>query len=132
MNQNLEQTGIFAHGRVLRDKALEIVKKSDFGILFRHNKRYAKAGFSTKFAECMSLGVPMLCNAIGGCDSMIKNGHNGFLTKTSDMNEILEVLEQILSMPEESIVALKQQTRKFALEHFAPDSYIEQVKQLIS
>ena len=127
VDQNLAQTGIFAHGRLSRAETLEFVKKADFGILFRHDLRYAKAGFSTKFAECMSLGVPMICNAIGGCDTMILHGKTGFLTDSCEVEELKNLLLKILEMPRDEILSMKKDAYEFAKEHFKGENYFEEL-----
>lgn len=123
--------GVFAHGRLAHEATVEVVKKADFGILFRRDLRYAKAGFSTKLAECMSLGVPMICNRIGGCDLSVTHGENGFLTDTYTTDEISTLLEHIVEMPLEEICRMKQKAYGYALAHFRVDDYQEILKKMM-
>ena len=64
---------------------LKIVKESDFSVLLRQNKRYAKAGVSTKFCEAMKLGVVGLCAQVNGTDLFVKNMTNGILIKDNSV-----------------------------------------------
>lgn len=125
IDHDLESIGIFAHGRLSRAETLDFVRNADFGILFRHEKRYAKAGFSTKFAECMSLGVPMLCNPIGGCDSMIVHGENGFLTNGCEAKDLDLALQEIAAMSSDEILTMKKNAYAFAQVHFKNENYFE-------
>ena len=50
---DLDKFGIFVHGRKSHEDVLKIVKETDSSVLLRQNKRYAKAGVSTKFCEAM-------------------------------------------------------------------------------
>ena len=131
IEKNLKVTGVVAHGRLSHDDTVEIVKKADFGILFRHDKRYAKAGFSTKLAECMSLGVPMICNFVGGCDLCISSYENGVLTQTSDTEEIINVLEKICALTEDELVLMKQRAHDYALKVFSKENYYDAVKTMM-
>lgn len=81
---NPVQYGINCHGRLSHENTLSIVKKADFSVLMRENKRYAKAGVSTKFVEAMSLAVPSICTAVGGTDAFVSDGVDGFLIKDTD------------------------------------------------
>lgn len=49
-------------GRVEHQKALQIVKQSDWSIIIRDNSRLVKAGFPTKLVESISCGTPVLAN----------------------------------------------------------------------
>lgn len=49
-------------GRVEHQKALQIVKQSDWTIILRENSRLVKAGFPTKLVESISCGTPVLAN----------------------------------------------------------------------
>lgn len=50
-------------GRVEHQKALQIVKQSDWTIILRENSRLVKAGFPTKLVESISCGTPVLANS---------------------------------------------------------------------
>ena len=131
VDKNLIDTGIVAHGRLSHDDTVEIVRKADFGILFRHDKRYAKAGFSTKLVECMSVGVPMICNKIGGCDLCIEHLVNGVLTETAEADELLRMLEDLTSMNIDEILTLKENAYECAIENFDNTKYTDVIKNMM-
>lgn len=125
-----EEQGIIAHGRLPREQALEIVKNADFSILFRKPLRYAKAGFATKLAECMSNGVAMVCNKIGGSDTVIEDGVNGFLTKTYEVEEIVKFLEKLIAMDKKEILNIRTSAHEYAFSNFDVDKNIEKIEKL--
>ena len=45
-NSYIKKFGIICHGKLSHDETLKIVAKSDFSVLLRENKLYAKAGVS--------------------------------------------------------------------------------------
>ncbi len=102
-----EQKGIVAYGRVPHEKSLEIVKIADFSVLFRENLRYAKAGFSTKLSESLSLGIPVLCNSVGGADEIIQDGQNGIKIDGYDTETIIDAINRIISLSDSEIDDLK-------------------------
>lgn len=127
---SLSDYGIKAYGRLSHEKTLEIVNKADFGVLFRHNLRYAKAGFSTKFAECMSLGVPMICNIVGGCDSLIVNGKDGILLEDFNKETLIDALKSIAILTDHQVLSMKNNAFNKAHSLFNADSYHEEFIQL--
>ena len=131
VDKNLKETGVVAHGRLSHEETLNVVKRADFGILFRHNKRYAKAGFSTKLAECMSVGVPMICNKIGGSDLCIEHMINGVLTETTRVDELVNVIEILMQMSKKELLVIKNNAYKYGLESFDIGMHECDVKKLI-
>lgn len=127
----LEKYGIIAYGRLSHNDTMQVVKRSDFGVLFRHNLRYAKAGFSTKFAECMSFGVPMICNCVGGCDSLIINGKDGILLEDFNKDRLLAILKSILALSDDHILSMKKSALYKAQKLFDSDSYDNEFKRLL-
>lgn len=131
LDQALEETGVITHGRLSREDTIDIVKKADFGVLFRHDMRYAKAGFSTKFAECMSVGVPMICNKIGGSDAVINNWENGIVTQTADSCVLKTLIERLCGMSNDEILRMKKSARSYAEKHFSGEKYISVLEKMI-
>lgn len=129
---HLEEFGLFLHGRLSHEKALQYLKKADFSILLRQNMRYAKAGVSTKFVEAMCYGVPSICTKTGGTDLFVENGENGFLIDTNSEDEILEILEHILQMSSEEILLMKRKAHECALKNFSIEMYVEKMSAFIT
>ena len=118
-----EKIGIIAYGRVPHEECVKVIEKADFSILFRENLRYAKAGFSTKLSESLSLGIPVLCNAVGGADEIIIDGFNGIKIEGCDSASIMKAIERILLLDEGSIDAMKQHATETAKQRFVGELY---------
>lgn len=125
---NPVQYGINCHGRLSHENTLSIVKKADFSVLMRENKRYAKAGVSTKFVEAMSLAVPSICTAVGGTDAFVSDGVDGFLIKDNSVYEILDKLKLIVNMDSSEILQMKLNALNKAKHVFSEDQYFEVTK----
>lgn len=111
--------GICFYGRLPHDKTIDIIKKADFSVLFRENLRYAKAGFSTKFSESMSLGVPVICNAVGGCDALISSMQNGIVVQEGTVETIRNCLLNLLEQPDTVLEKMKKGATQLAAECFS-------------
>lgn len=129
--EELEKYGIYVYGRLEHKEVLKKVQQADFSVLFRQNKRYAKAGVSTKFCEAMVLGVPSICTQVNGTDSFITNGKNGFLIKENTKEAIINILIDILKLNNEQILKMKKNAYEFAEQNFLIDNYLEKINQFL-
>ena len=127
----LEKYGIYVHGKLEHERVLKMVQQADFSVLFRQNKRYAKAGVSTKFCEAMALGVPSICTQVNGTDRFIINGKNGFLIKENTKEAIINILIDILKLNNEQILKMKKNAYEFAEQNFLIDNYLEKINQFL-
>lgn len=120
--------GIFAHGRLSHKQTIEIVKRADFGVLLRREERYAKAGFSTKFSECMSNGVAMICNSVGGADLFVSNLEDGVIIESVTENLLVKRLTSILEMDSKEIIGVRKKAYSKSKKIFERKAYIEKMK----
>ena len=125
---NPTQYGINCYGRLSHENTLSIVRKADFSVLMRENKRYAKAGVSTKFVEAMSLAVPSICTAVGGTDVFVSDGVDGFLIKDNSVHEVLDKLVQIVNMDSSKILQMKLNALNTAKHLFSEEQYYKAAK----
>jgi glycosyltransferase involved in cell wall biosynthesis len=75
------------HGRIDSDRVKKLYLQASFSVFFREKKRYALAGFPTKFIESVCFSVPVITNPIGD----IVNFSNGvaILLKPEDLEKNL-------------------------------------------
>ena len=120
----LQGNGIAAHGVLSHDQTIEILKKADFTTLFRENLRYAKAGFSTKFAESLSLGVPVICNAVGGADQLLVGSSAGILLPDGSCETILHTFQSILEYDDDFYKRSFCTAEELARKSFSYEAYL--------
>lgn len=113
------------YGRRDHIEVIRMLRSADFGILFRRPERYARAGFSTKFAECMSNGVPMLCNAVGGADLVLDNGRDGVVIPDCSRESMDEALRITCNMNDSDLENMKHAACAKAQRLFSQQSYVE-------
>lgn len=63
-NDTLDKICVFL-GRISMSEVGVLYRKTNYCVFFRENKRYAIAGFPSKYVEALSNGVPMITNGIG-------------------------------------------------------------------
>ena len=119
------------HGRLSHEQVVSMLTQADFGVLIRQPARYSRAGFSTKFVECMSHGIPMLCNEVGGADSIINRGIDGLVAKDASIEELGSSILEACQLSDESLLNMKKSAFKKAIKLFYIDKYIDSFREFI-
>lgn len=124
-------SGIFFHGRLQHERAVAVVQNSDLSVLFRRPQRYAKAGFSTKFAESMLYGTPVICNRVGGADSVLNNWVDGIVIADTSNETLTTVLDQVVGMSRSDLDQMKAAAQRSAYQLFDVENYMESFDRYI-
>ncbi len=124
--------GVKAHGFKARSEIIEQVSQSDFSILFRYPLRYAKAGYSTKMAESLSLGTPILCNKVGGSDLDIIDGVTGFVIENYEEDTLLSIFDKLNSLSKDYLQTMRAECIKFSTKRYSAIQYAERLNEFIS
>ncbi len=120
------------HGRLPHEDVIAMLRKADFGILFRRPEIYARAGFSTKFAECMSNGVPMLCNTVGGADLVLSPGIDGLVVPDLEPASLAAGIKAACDMDDDALLAMKRAALSKAKQLFQPENYMEDLTDFLA
>lgn len=75
--ERIDNAVIF-RGRIPHTEVIKELKSCHFSMFYREVTRVTTAGFSTKFAESISAGVPVLTNHTGDLKDYLIEGENGF------------------------------------------------------
>lgn len=111
--------------RMLHEEALEIIKSADFSILFRREDLYARAGFSTKLAESMCCATPVICNRVGGADSVIDSWVDGIILEEITDRTLREALERIELMSVDELRSMQRKASRKASKVFDLSNYVQ-------
>ena len=115
--------GVYAHGRVSHNDVIEAVASSHYTILLRYPARYAKAGYSTKVAESLTLGTPVICNKIGGTDSEITDGKTGFIISDCEEETLVSVIKKVCALPQDIYNTMRKNSIEFANVRYSPETH---------
>lgn len=89
-NSVIDELCVFL-GRIPMSEVGELYKKADYCIFFRENKRYAIAGFPSKYVEALSNGVPAITNAIGDIMEDFPDTGIVFEPEAGDIDQLIEM-----------------------------------------
>lgn len=117
-------SGISIVGRKPHEYVEKALSSASFGFLLRKPERYARAGFSTKFSECMCMGIPMICNEVGGADSFLESGVDGIVLPDADVDTVRSALISVADSDSIELLAMRRAARRKAEVLFDPASYV--------
>jgi len=87
-------------------------------------------GFGIAAVEAMQQGIPCLCSEVGGIPEFITDGETGWLFNPEDEAAFTRKLEQIISLPEERLIAVGANGKAFVSNRFTPEHYVMNLEQL--
>jgi glycosyltransferase involved in cell wall biosynthesis len=99
-------------GRISHEESIKYIKKADFQIFIRENKRMNNAGFPTKFVESMACGTPVLTTMTSDLEVYLINGINGFFINNEATLQIELTLKKVLEMSNDEIFQMKMNCKK--------------------
>lgn len=126
-------SNVFFKGRLSHEDVLKEYLKADFSVLIRPNKRYAHAGFSTKFVESNYFEVPVITTNTSDLAKYVINNKNGFIIDSDKPleDELEKILIQIVNMDRSSITKIKEMSKALSRE-FNLENYVEEMEAFLS
>ncbi len=111
-----------------RNDIKKLMLNSDFVLLFSKHE-----GLPISLIESIHLGVPVICNNVGGNSEIIKDGRNGIIV--NDWESLIGVLNSLPKISIDKIESMRLECRKIYLENFTFDKfklkYINLIKSII-
>lgn len=111
-------TGVNFFGMLNHGASIDLVRQADFSLLLRHDARYSRAGFPTKFVESFAVGTPVIANLTSDLDRYLRNGDTGFTCAGAAPEHLEAALAHALTMTHEQHTAMRERCRTVATEAF--------------
>ena len=91
-------------------------------------------GMSNVLLETCSTGRPIMTTMRPGCREIVEDGHNGFLVKQQDAEDLIEKVEKFLALPYSERKAMGDAAREKAEREFDRNivvkAYLEAIKEV--
>ncbi|MEJ2595097.1 MAG: glycosyltransferase [bacterium] len=114
---------VVLHGQVPSEQIPEILSQQNILLLIRSDNLQTRFGFSTKLAEYMASGVPVLITSVSDNTTYVKDGENGFVSCSHKASDTAERLFEIISRKDYLDESIGKKARETALEHFDASKY---------
>ncbi|MBZ5597249.1 MAG: glycosyltransferase family 4 protein [Acidobacteriia bacterium] len=112
-------SGITFHGRLPREKTLEIIKLARF--LVAPSQCYEN--FPMGIAEAFSCGVPVICSRLGGMREIVENKRTGLHFTAGDAVDLARKVLWSWSNPEQMLEMGKAARREYEAKYTAEKNY---------
>lgn len=128
--ESIDKECIFCLGRMPREEVLKYIKHADCSVILRRkDDRYAKAGFSTKFVESFSLGLPVAANLTGDIGNYLINGFNGIVIEGENDIAVVDAFKNFEK--DDKMKLLRENALQTFEEHFRTDCYSYSLKNFL-
>lgn len=119
-------------GRVPRETVLEELAQADYSTFVRDGeKRFAKAGFPSKLAESMSMGVPAITNFTSDLELYLQDDKNAVVVKAFTPQAYADAMQRAISKDKGALLELHRNARLTALDAFDYANYTHTLTDLL-
>lgn len=87
------QSRLVFHGKRPNAECIDAISAADYFVFARADTMITKAGFPTKFSECMAIGTPMITTPTSDLPQYVINGENGYISTECTYDSYYEVFE---------------------------------------
>lgn len=109
------------HGQLSRDKAQDIIRQADCFVMVS-----SREAFGLVYIEAMAKGCITIATKGQGIDGVIVHGENGFLCESENVEKLIILIKQIVSLPslelqrisDNAVSVAKNMTDRKVAEHY--------------
>lgn len=125
------KNNLIFYSKIRHEEVLKKYKEVDFTVLIRpSDKRYAQAGFPSKFVESLRMGVPVIANYSSDLHLYLFNNYNGFVVGDYSEEALLCTLNEIAKLSKKEINELKNNSLKSFNNNFYYKKYFNDFIEL--
>ena len=132
ISRNNVENEVVYHGPVPGSRIPEIQENSDLLLKIRPRNMQNVYGFSTKLAEYLNSGTPVLTTDVGDNSKYLKDQETAYLLDSQNITResLVRRIDEILSLPKERSQAIGKAGRDLALKNFVPEVYSDSLESL--
>lgn len=119
------------YGRIPNEAAKAIISSCDFMIVVRQRSRVTQAGFPSKVAESLSLGIPVIVNKFSDLEPYVRSGKAGLIIDELSAQGVRAAISTAAAIDEDGLGQLRINAHNLAKEEFSPSSYAGKIDQFL-
>jgi len=125
---NLDDQVVIRPFIINETEVMERMIECDLLVLLRRDNKQTRYSFSTKLAEYMLSGTPVLTSSISDYSLYVENEINGFIFKASDVSALVNSLENI-HKGKYKLASIGKKAQNTAISFFDAKVYTQQINQ---
>ncbi|MGH9915208.1 MAG: glycosyltransferase, partial [Pyrinomonadaceae bacterium] len=119
------------YGRVKNDEARAIVTACDFLVLVRKELRFTQAGFPSKVAESLCLGVPVMGNLSSDLRDYLQDGDNAIIVSGPNAEAFCNAVMRAASLDANELSRMRRSASSSADSNFRVRTCSEKIARFI-
>lgn len=109
-----------------RSDIYNLLAECDYMMLFSKQE-----GLPITLIEATMMGVPILCNNVGGNKEIVKNNKNGFVFEVNDWEALINKINSLPEIPKESYLKMSTESRTVYEQNFTFKTFKEKYLTLL-
>lgn len=119
------------YGRIPNEAAKTIISSCDFMIVVRQRSRVTQAGFPSKVAESLSLGIPVIVNKFSDLEPYVCSGNAGLIIDELSAEGVRAAISAAAVIDKDGLDQLKINAWNLAEKEFSPSGYAGKIDQFL-
>jgi len=118
-------------GTIPHSEVLGRMRENNFLLSVRRDSFQANYSFSTKLAEYLSSGVPVVVSEVGDNPNYIKDGYNGIMVKTGDASAISTRIGKFFQEYETVVPEIRKNAYETVANNFCMKANIDKFEKFL-
>lgn len=110
-----------------RSDIYNLLEECDYMMLFSKQE-----GLPITLIEATMMGVPILCNNVGGNEEIVKNNKNGFVFDINDWKALTDKINSLSEIPKEMYLKMSTESRTIYEQNFTFEMFKERYLTLLN
>ena len=95
-----------------------MLRQTDFSVLLREPRRFAQAGFPTKFCESLAAGTPVIANLTSDLGMYLTDGVEGLVVDDHSTSALVTTLRRAVALTLDERQVMREAARRRAQQSF--------------
>lgn len=109
-----------------RADILDLFKKMDYVMLFSKQE-----GLPITLIEATMMGLPILCNNVGGNSEIVSNNKNGFIFEKDDWDMLINKINTLKEISDDYYIQMSNESRNIYLQNFTFNKFKQKYLELL-
>jgi galacturonosyltransferase len=88
-------------------------------------------GLANVLLEAGSVGRPLICTNLPGCNEAVKNGFNGFVIEPKNVDKLVETMDKFINLSKQEKLLMGENSHRFISKSFSRQLIIDEYVKIL-